>query len=271
MEKILLLVLLLSGCSWRHKDFTNSVDTNEDTAAPEVTVDPQLLEKFEVKSVPVIPVVTEKPIPEGKDLSKKHTITDAKKNKPAVRDSKKTIPKPIEAKKVIIASEEYPQEIIDINERAKKVWDAYKPNHTIGEKIYLDINYLGMTVGKIMSTNRGKKMINGKEVWHFYSRFKSAPFYSKIYELDDTVDTYVTTDQFLSLRYSLIQRESSQAIDDLELFDRDQLKVFWFYKQKKKDGSIKDKTDEKPIPFYSIDPFSIVFFYQGLPLADGDI
>jgi hypothetical protein len=141
----------------------------------------------------------------------------------------------------------------------------------VGEKVMLNINYLGMTVGKIVVVNNGRKMINGKEVWHFHSRFKSAPFYSNIYELDDTVDTYVTTDQFLSIRYSLIQRETKQNVDDLQLHDRDQMKTFWFYKQKKSDGSIKNKEKNAFIPFYSIDPFSVLYFYQGLPLKNGEV
>jgi len=28
---------------------------------------------------------------------------------------------------------------------------------------------------------------------------------------------------------------------------------------------------EKPIPYFSIDPFSVLFFYQGLPLKNNDV
>src|SRR5690606_26329039 len=69
----------------------------------------------------------------------------------------------------------------------------------------------------------------------------------------------------------LVQRESKQDIDDLQLHDRDLLKTFWFYKRKKEDGSIKEKKEEKFIPYFSVDPFSVLFFYQGLPLANGDV
>ena len=166
---------------------------------------------------------------------------------------------------------DYPAEMLALNAKAENVWKNYKSNHFVDEKTFLDIHYLGMTVGKIMVTNRGKKLINGKEVWHFHSRFKSAPFYSNIYELDDTVDTYVTTDQFISTRFSLIQRESKQDVDDLQLHDRDQMKSFWFYKQKKADGTLKNKEKNGFIPYFSIDPFSLLFFFQGLPMKDGDI
>ncbi|MGE3609904.1 MAG: DUF3108 domain-containing protein [Bacteriovoracaceae bacterium] len=248
------LLLLISCSSWKQKDFEKEVNKAPESAAPEVNADKKLLERFEV-------ITVADPTPAQKASTKKVEI---KKGKP--NNVKVVAPiTPVAAKKTI------PPEMVDINNKAKKVWNLYRSNHYENDKLYLDIHYLGMTVGKIMVMNRGKKMINGKEVWHLHARFKSAPFYSHVYELDDTVDTYVTTDQFLSIRYSLIQRESKQDIDDLQLHDRDNFTTFWFYKQKKSDGSIKEKKEEKPIPFYSIDPFSVVFFYQGLPLKDKDV
>lgn len=257
MKFFLVALIMISGCSsWKQRDFEKEVSKESESATPEVNADKKLLEKFEVVTAP------EKPMPkENKVLQKKIEI----KNKQS-KDQKKAAPVPPAPPKKTL-----PPEMVNINANAKKVWDLYKPNHFADDQLYLDIHYLGMTVGKIMVTNKGRKMINDKEVWHFHARFKSAPFYSHIYELDDTVDTYVTTDQFLSIRYSLIQRESKQDVDDLQLHDRDNFTTFWFYKQKKSDGSLKEKTEQKPIPYYSIDPFSVVFFYQGLPLKDKDV
>ncbi len=274
MKELLLGLLILSvGCSskWKQKDFEKEISkTSTKEVEPTVVTtdkkDEKLLEKFEVQAVEekkseAAPV--EKP-----KVTVKKTPTKIDPKKVEV----KITPQPVEIKAPVVKPlpKDYPPEFAAINEKAKKVWDLYKPNHFVDEKVFLDIHYLGMTVGKIMVLNKGKKMINDKEVWHLHARFKSAPFYSNIYELDDTVDTYVTTDQFLSIRYSLIQRETKQDVDDLQLHDRDQHKTFWFYHQKKSDGKVKDKKVEKPIPYFSIDPFSILFFYQGLPLKNGD-
>lgn len=270
MKKLLLGLLIISaGCSsWKQKDFEKEISKSS-TKEIEPTVaatpkDEKILEKFEVQ-----PVETKKEEPKIQEKPK----ASVKKSSPKMDPKKEAVKtKAPEVKAPVVKSPpaDYPAEFNAINDRAKKVWDLYKPNHFVDEKIFLDIHYLGMTVGKIMVLNKGKKMINGKEVWHLHARFKSAPFYSNIYELDDTVDTYVTTDQFLSIRYSLIQRESKQDVDDLQLHDRDQFKTFWFYHQKKSDGKVKDKKEEKPIPHFSIDPFSVLFFYQGLPLQNGD-
>lgn len=273
MKIWLLAVLILSGCSSKKKDkaFQESLDVPE-SAAPEVQVKaPEpLLEKFEVGKI-AEPVLTSKETQskETKKTTKPKVVKVIKKEKVKNVVVKPALPVTQDVP-VYKLPKDYPDKLIKVNGIAEKVWKNYKPNHRIGEKVFLDIHYLGMTVGKIMVTNRGKKMVNNKEVWHFHARFKSAPFYSSIYELDDTVDTYVTTDQFLSSRYSLIQRESKQDVDDLQLHDRDQMKTFWFYKQKKSDGTIRNKEKQEFIPYFSIDPFSVLFFFQGLPLKSGD-
>lgn len=266
-----LLFLFVLSCSWNHKDFEKSLKKEVRVAEPEVKVDSSLLEKFEVQDeVPPAPAEKTSSTPTAKKAIQK-TVQDKKVK--TVTSSKPKVTSPDTEKKVekkVRKPEDYPKELEVINKKASEVWKLYRPNHKADEKVFLNINYLGMTVGKIMFTNNGKKMMNDKEVWHLHARFKSAPFYSRIYELDDTVDTFVTTDEFLSTRYSLIQRESKQDIDDLQLHDRDQLKTFWFYKRKTKDKT-REKEESKYIPYYSLDPFSVVFFYQGLPLKDGDI
>lgn len=277
MKGFALALLIFSGCSsWKQKDFEKDLSKPTEEAAPAVATtakDEKLLEKFEVQTVEEAKAEIKK----EEAIVQKKTAAQKTRPKGTVETQRKPDTKPEvktmtpKAPVVKVLPKDYPEEMVTINTKAKKVWDIYKPNHFVNQKIFLDIHYLGMTVGKIMVVNQGKKVINNKEVWHFHARFKSAPFYSNIYELDDTVDTYVTTDQFLSSRYSLVQRETKQNVDDLQLHDRDQFKTFWFYHQKKSDGSVRDKKISEYIPFYSTDPFSVLFFYQGLPLKNGDV
>ncbi|MCM2350356.1 MAG: DUF3108 domain-containing protein [Bacteriovoracaceae bacterium] len=268
MKIILLSLFIVASCSsWEQKDFEKELDKPTEEAQPQIIEtkkDEKLLEKFEVQPV------DEKKV-EAKAKAQPKTKVITKKVIKAENSKKKIVQVTTVVPVIKGPPKDYPPELLEVNAKAKKVWDIYRPNHYVDQKIYLDINYLGMTVGKIMVLNKGKKMIDDKEVWHLHAKFKSAPFYSKIYELDDTVDTYVTSDKFLSIRYSLIQRETKQDIDDLQLHDRDRYKTFWFYHRKKSDGSVKDKKEEKPIPYFSIDPFSVLFFYQGLPLKDRDV
>lgn len=273
MKRHLTLLLTLISCSsWNQKDFENDLrkPAEEIAAITSTNTEEKLLEKFEVLPAPSSETGhKQKQVSDLAKLEKKE-ISKKKLDISRLKNSKENLVE-ISNLESRILPVDYPENLLEINSKAKKVWNLYKPNHYMGQKFFLDIHYLGMTVGKMMVENQGKKMINQKEVWHFHARFKSAPFYRNIYELDDTVDTYVMSDNFLSSRYSLIQRETKQDIDDLQLHDRDQLKTFWFYHQKKSNGDIKDKKIEKYIPFFSTDPFSVLFFYQGLPLKDGDL
>jgi hypothetical protein len=259
MKFFILALLLLASCSsWKQKDFEKSLEKPLEESHVDVPQqDQKILEKFEVKDTPAVSVGPEVPIAKVKKVKGYKKAAVATQLKPVI-EVVKQLPK------------DYPEELIPLNEKGKKVWALYKPNHILNQKIFLDIHFLGVTVGKIMVMNKGRKLINGKDVWHFHARFKSAPFYSNIYELDDVVDTYVASENFMSVRYSLVQRETKQAIDDLQLYDRDVLQTFWFYKQKKSNGDVKNKDEKKSMPFYSVDPFSVVFFFQGLPLLDGE-
>lgn len=270
MSLNLLLLFALLGCSsWKQKDFEKDLHKTPEVTEAQVEVkDESLIQKFEVKEVESKP----EPIPEVKKSIPKKTSPPKKATAPVVEVKKVEKPQAPSVPQVKALPEDYPAELVEIDKKAKKVWDVYQPNHTANQKTFLDIHYLGMTVGKIMVTNMGRKEMNGKEVWHFHARFKSAPFYSNIYELDDTVDTFVQTENFMSLKYSLVQRESKQDIDDLQLHDRDQMKSFWFYKRKKTDDKkVKNKEGSRYIPKFVTDPFSLVFLYQGLPLKDKDV
>lgn len=268
VKSALIALLLTYGCSsWKQKDFEKELSKPVAVTEPKVVAnasDEKILEQFVVSPVLKNDVVEKKIIPSPVRLETLKQKVPANKKQNVIEQRSLVEQAPLFPK-------DYPEEIIQLNLQAKKVWGQYRSNHAVNEKLFLDIHYLGMTVGKIMIINKGRKMINGQEVWHFHARFKSAPFYSSIYELDDTVDTYVSTDQFLSAKYSLIQRESKQEIDDLQLYDRKQLKTFWFYHQKKSNGKVKNKKEEKPIPYFSIDPFSVLFLFQGLPLRNGDL
>lgn len=264
------LLSLISGCAWKQKEFMKMLDEDKETEAPQVEVSAEILQKFEVQETPApvaepVKAPAVNPIPTKKAVTKAAPIKKVELPKASTPEVK-AVAKKYDPK----LDKDYPAEYFDISKKAEETWKKYQSKHRTGEKTYLDIHYLGMTVGKIMITNKGVKTIKGQEVWHFHSRFKSAPFYSSIYELDDTVDTYVTKDNFLSVRYSLVQRESKQNVDDLQLFDRENLKSLWFYKMVRPDKT-RVKNEEKPIPAFSTDPFSVVFFFQGLPLKNGDL
>lgn len=259
----------LSSCAWKGDFFAKDSSSNPDESLQRVGLDKEEVQKFSVqkddKPTPLpVKVIEKKPLPQSSEklVRKKHLIKPPK----TLMKKRESPPKKGEGKSY---PKNYPKELIKLNEQAKKAWDVFVPRLDRDNKIFLDIHYLGMTVGKMAAYYEGTKKINGKRVYHFHAKFKSAPFYSAIYELDDKLDTFVDAQEFLSVRYNLIQKESNKDVDDVQLYDRKSLLTKSFY-TKRSDGKVKKKNKEGFIPHYSIDALSIVFFIQGLPLKVGD-
>jgi hypothetical protein len=154
---------------------------------------------------------------------------------------------------------------------SKKIWDQF--NHQtvrVGERQLLHVSYLGFSAASVEIVVHPKAVINKSNVYHFSARAKSSDYYSWIYELDDLVNTYVSANKFLPVKYSLVQDESSKKVYDIQLHDRDALMTHFRYKRLK-DGKEKRKSLDKPIPFYHQDLFSSFFFIRGLPLKKNDV
>ena len=164
---------------------------------------------------------------------------------------------------------EYPEAYKKYDLKSKEVWPKFTPLIFPEEKFTFRVGYLGITAGFIKIETLPKVSIGGVEAFHFKARMRSARYYSYIYTLDDSLESFVSTDDFTPLKYVLLQRESAQTVDDLQLFDSQKLKTYHFYKRLKK-GKKKNVELEKPIPRYFQDSYSALFFVRGLPLKKGD-
>lgn len=164
----------------------------------------------------------------------------------------------------------YPELLKKYDKISEKVWKKFQPTYSVGETFVMDVKYLGITAGKVTIKTLPKTMIGGKLAYHYLAKIKSAPFYKLIYSLDDYVETFVDVDSHLPIKYSLVQRESGQNVDDLQLFDLDNLKTFFWYKRHKR-GVLTKREKEAFIPRFVQDSFSALFFARGLPLKIGDV
>lgn len=163
--------------------------------------------------------------------------------------------------------EDYPEEFIKISKDAQELWKNYKPIVNIGEETALDINYLGVSTGKIILKTKEMTELAGKQAYHMNARLKTSRYYSYLYELDDNIDSYIAKESFLPLKYSLIQRESGQDVDDLQLFDWENFTTYTFYQRKTSKKEKKSKS-QKYIPRYFQDPLSVIHFLRGLPMHE---
>lgn len=165
--------------------------------------------------------------------------------------------------------ENYPEEYKGYDKKSAKFWESYEPRYFPGEESIINVNYLGVTAGYITMQTKERKKINGKDVYHFYGRLKSSDSYRYFYWLDDVIESYVDEENFLPVKYELIQREKKQNVDDLQLFEHKNMMTYHWYKRVK-EGKTKEEKIENMIPSLATDSFSALQFVRGLPLKSGD-
>ncbi len=255
--KLLLLVLLFSllNCAGlKKKDFIRSEEVKVESVKKDFAVKESVLNKFITKNKPT---PTKKAKTTKKVAKKIAKVTKLEKTKPI---SKSRYPK------------DYPSKLRALDKGSEQYINKFQPRVFVGEKIYIDITYLGINAGQIVVETQPNVDVGGVDAHHFYARLKSAPFYKYIYELDDTLDSFVSSKSFTPIKYSLLQRESGKNIDDIQLYDREKLKTFTFYKKEnlKKKQKIKKENKEAYIPRYFQDALSILHYLRGLPLKVSD-
>lgn len=165
--------------------------------------------------------------------------------------------------------DDYPEILKGYDSKSEAIWGKFKPRFYKGEQSIMAISYLGVTAGHITIFSKDVVNLSDKTAFHYYARFKSRDAYRYFYWLDDTIETFIDKSTFLPLKYSLIQREKKQNVDDLQLFDFKKLKTYHWYKRVKV-GSNKDEKIENYIPRFAQDSFSALQFVRGLPMNKGE-
>ena len=165
--------------------------------------------------------------------------------------------------------ENFPENLQDMDYESEKYWNKYHPYIIPGEQAIFAIKYGIISTGNITIETLPDTVLGDEDVYHIQARVKTSDYYSYLYELDDLCDSFIQKDKFIPLKFSLIQRESAQDIDDLQLFDLDSLSNYSFYKRVTKEKTKKEK-NKNLIPRYFQDPLSIMYFVRGLPMNFGE-
>lgn len=272
---LIICLIFLNACGSFEKDKSSLLTKNENK---------DLVNTFEIgkdqadKYKPVeVKVLPEKPADELKQepvvLTKASKAKNKKDKKDKIKEAKAT-PIAVATDEGSLASfvypADYPQDLKDYDKNSMGLWGQFKPHFFQGEQSIMAISYLGVTAGYITILSKDIVKMSDKVAFHYYARFKSKDAYRYFYWLDDTIETFIDKKTFLPVKYSLIQREKKQNVDDLQLFDFKKLKTFHWYKRVK-EGSDKEEKIENYIPRFSQDSFSALQFVRGLPLKKGDL
>lgn len=267
MTPVLILTLgVLGACGSFEKEKESLLATSEKKDLVnvfELDKDQAELIKEKTVSPPVVPVLKEKKTENGKK-------TKAQKNGKVTATTE--VAKTSVAPAVVTTQgypADYPQILKDYDSKSEAVWSKFKSTFYQGEQSIIAISYLGVTAGYITINSKDIVKLSDKTAFHYYARFKSKDAYRYFYWLDDSIETFIDTATFLPIKYSLIQREKKQNVDDLELFDFKKLKTYHWYKRVK-EGSNKDEKIENYIPRFAQDSFSALQFVRGMPMNKGD-
>lgn len=277
-SQVFTLIFLLFSCATK-KD-TDFLDFNSDEVEETLNVDHKVLKKFKVESEPedaisqsenktLISSKKENKLNKGKSQTNKNKLEVQREKKKDTKSALNEIKKEVVENGFSYPEKDYPEAFIKYDKVSAPAWKSFKPTVYIGEKFTFKVTYLGVTAGHIQMETLPQAKISGETVYHFKARMRSARYYSYFYTLDDSLESFVSTDDFLPLKYVLLQRESAQKVDDLQLFDSDELMTYHFYKRLKK-GKRREIELKKPIPRYFQDSFSALYFVRGFPLEKGD-
>ncbi|WP_127718046.1 DUF3108 domain-containing protein [Halobacteriovorax sp. HLS] len=275
----ILVTLLLSSCSsTKDVKFRDQVSTE---LVETFDIQNDEFSKFKVEEIPNVKKV-DKVVKVEEKSTKKVTKKSKKSNIPKVKKTtkaKKEVVKEKAEKKEVVSQEQikskkqtypkdYPDNFKKYNKNYKYVWDTVKPYFFPNEKFVLKASYLGVTVGHAKLESLPVVSVAGRKAFHFKGSLKSASFYNYIYTVEDWVESYVDAETFVPVKYTLIQRESGQDVDDLQLFDSETLKTHFWYKKIKKEKLSKKELHEYT-PKYFQDSFSALYFVRGLDLSVG--
>lgn len=140
-----------------------------------------------------------------------------------------------------------------------------------GEKMVFDITYFRMSAGDFTLEALPPKAIDGRKVYHVRGNAVSSPVFSLFYRLNDTVETFIDYEGLFSHRFHVVLEETKQSRDSLELYDSEKQQTFYWNRWNHKDRGFTETKEFKPIPPFSQDSLSALYYLRTVPLPDGAV
>lgn len=132
----------------------------------------------------------------------------------------------------------------------------------VGEKVVHSIGYIGMEGGRITFQVKPFVEVNNRKSYNFFMSLKSSSLFSKIYSMDDYVETFIDYEELVPHVFKLSLRESGKLLSASSFFDNKTLKAtFWEKKYTEKHGEEEKKLAWDILP-YSQNAFSGIFYMR---------
>lgn len=132
----------------------------------------------------------------------------------------------------------------------------------VSEKVVHEVSYLAATAGTLTLMVGPYAVVNGRKAYNFNINIKTNSFFSKVYAVDDKVQTYVDFETLLPGPFKLDIRDSGQVKEAKSYFNFDNLTAnYWEHRYTEKNGHEEKKLNWKILP-YSQNPFSAIFYMR---------
>lgn len=181
---------------------------------------------------------------------------------PVPESKPKKMTKPKKTKKVQVAVPLKRQPEIEDSEgfdnNRRPLVDPFR----VGEKVVHQVSYLGANAGKIAFMVKPFAVVNGRKNYNFFIDIKSSSFFTRVFAVDDQIQTYVDYETLNPGAYKLNIRDSMQVKEARSFFDFESLKAdYWEHRYTEKSGHQEKKLNWSILPF-SQNPFSAIFYMR---------
>ncbi len=139
------------------------------------------------------------------------------------------------------------------------------------EKHVFDITYFGVKGGEFTIDVLSDKVINGRPVYHVKGTAKSSDVFGMFYRIDDYIETFWDFQGLFSYRFHLVQDETKQTRDALELYDHEKAQTFFWNRSNHKERGLHESKEFKEMVPFSQDSFSALLYLRVLPMPDGAV
>lgn len=197
---------------------------------------------------------SEKEIAPSAETAKKKTAIRPMKN----IKGKKTAVAVIAETPAILRREPDIEDSEGFNNQRRPPMDPFR----VGEKVTHEVSYLAATAGTLTLMVGPYAVVNGRKAYNFNINIKTNSFFSKVYAVDDKVQTYVDFETLLPGPFKLDIRDSGQVKEAKSYFNFDNLTAnYWEHRYTEKNGHEEKKLNWKILP-YSQNPFSAIFYMR---------
>ncbi len=132
------------------------------------------------------------------------------------------------------------------------------------ERLVFNVKWMGFTVGRITTSIKGIRNINGRDAYMLEAVFDSNAFLSAIFRIEDKYISYMDVEKLYSLRQEVYRRDGKFKKDAITDFDQENHKAHF---KNLIDNSEKDFA----IPENTHDVLSAYYFLMLAPVKIGEV